>query len=56
MQRTIKALAEGGNDVEAADLGAARHEVSTIQHHDVDLLLYRKVFRPLVRPSSLIVV
>jgi hypothetical protein len=35
------------------DLGAARHEVSAIQHHDSGLLLYRKVFRPSVRPKSL---
>jgi hypothetical protein len=54
MLRTIKSLAEGGKRVEAAtDLGAARHEVSAIQHYDFDLLLYRKVFRPLVRPLSL---
>jgi hypothetical protein len=33
----------------------ARHEVSAIQHYDVDLLLYRESFWPLVRPSSLIV-
>ena len=47
----------GGLCVEAAaDLGAARHEISAIQHYDADLLLYRKVFRSLVRPLSLIVV
>jgi hypothetical protein len=38
----------------AADLGAARDEVPAVQHHDPDLLLYRKVFRPLVWPASLI--
>lgn len=32
-----------------ADLGAARHEVSAVQHYDLDLLLYRQVFRPFVR-------
>ena len=47
----------GGLYVEAAtDLGAARDEVPTLQHHDPDLLLYRKVFRPFVWPASLIVV
>ena len=40
----------------ATDLGAARDEVPTVQHHDPDLLLYRKVFRPFVWPASLIVV
>lgn len=38
----------------AADLGAARDEVPAVQHHDSDLLLYRKVFRPFVWPASLI--
>ena len=47
----------GGFYVEAAaDLGAARDEVPTVQHHDPDLLLYREVFRPFVWPASLIVV
>ena len=47
----------GGFDVEAAtDLGAARDEVPAVQHHDLDLLLYREVFRPFVWPASLIVV
>ncbi|SPE23142.1 hypothetical protein SBA2_1150003 [Acidobacteriia bacterium SbA2] len=56
MPRTIRS-GRGGFYVEAAtDLGAARDEVPTLQHHDLDLLLYRKVFRPLVRPASLIVV
>ena len=46
----------GGFYVEAAaDLGAARDEVPALQHHDPDLLLYRKVFRPSVWPASLIV-
>lgn len=40
----------------ATDLGAARDEVPAVQHHDPDLLLYRKVFRPFVWPASLIVV
>ena len=56
MPRTVSS-GRGGFYVEAAtDLGAARDEVPTLQHHDPDLLLYRKVFRPLVRPASLIVV
>ena len=60
MQRTISS-GRGGFDVEAAtDLGAARDEVPTVQRHDPDLLLYRKVLRPFVRPfvwpASLIVV
>ena len=47
----------GGFYVEAAtDLGAARDEVPAVQHHDLDLLLYRKILRPFVRPASLIVV
>jgi hypothetical protein len=47
----------GGFYVEAAtDLGTERDEVPTVQHHHSDLLLYRKVFRPFVRPASLIVV
>ena len=37
------------------DLGAAGHEVSAVQHHDIDLLFQREVFRPFVRPASLIV-
>ena len=37
----------------ATDLGAARDEVPALQHHDPDLLLYRKVFRPFVWPASL---
>jgi hypothetical protein len=37
------------------NLGAARNEVSAVQHHDADLLLYRKVLRPVVGPKSLIV-
>ena len=41
--------------VEAAtDLEAERDEVPTVQHHDPDLLLHRKVFRPLVRSALLI--
>src|SRR4029077_19765688 len=45
----------GGFYVEAAaDLGAGRDEVPTVQRHDPDLLLYRKVFRPFVWPASLI--
>ena len=32
------------------------HEVPAVQHHDPDLFLYRKVFRPFVWPTSLIVV
>jgi hypothetical protein len=41
--------------VEAAtDLGTERDEVPTVQHHDTDLLLYRKVFRPFVRSAELI--
>jgi hypothetical protein len=41
--------------VEAAtDLGAKRDEVPTLQHHDPDLLLYRKVLRPFVRSALLI--
>ena len=47
----------GGLYVEAAtDLGAARDEVPAVQHHDPDLLLYRKVFGSFVWPASLIVV
>jgi hypothetical protein len=38
----------------AADLGTARDEVPAEQHHDPDLLLYRKVFRPFVWLASLI--
>ena len=38
----------------ATDLGAKRHEVSPVQHYDFDLLLYRKVLRPFVRPAQLI--
>jgi hypothetical protein len=53
MQRTISS-GRGSFYVEAAtDLGAARDEVPTLQHHDPDLLLYRKVFRPFVWPASL---
>ena len=37
----------------ATDLGAAGFEVSAIQHYDLDLLLHRKVLRPLVRPATL---
>jgi len=56
MPRTISS-GKGGFDVEAAaDLGAARDKVPTVQHHDPDLLLYRKVFRPFVWPASLIAV
>ena len=45
----------GGFYVEAAaDLGTARDEVPAEQHHDPDLLLYRKVFRPFVRSAELI--
>jgi hypothetical protein len=56
MPRTISS-GKGGFYVEAAtDLGATRDEVPTLQHHDPDLLLYRKVFRPFVWPASLIVV
>ena len=56
MPRTISS-GRGGFYVEAApDLGAARDEVPAVQHHDPDLLLYRKVFRPFVWPASLIVV
>ena len=40
----------------ATDLGAARDEVSAVQHHDPDLLLYRKVLRPFVSAAPLIVV
>jgi hypothetical protein len=41
--------------VEAAtDLGAERDEVPTVQHHDPDLLLHRKVFRSFVRSALLI--
>jgi hypothetical protein len=41
--------------VEAAtDLGAERDEVPTVQHHDPDPLLHRKVFRPLVQSALLI--
>jgi hypothetical protein len=54
MPKTINS-GRGGFYVEAAtDLGAARDEVPTVQHHDSDLLLYREVLRPLVRPTSLI--
>jgi len=35
------------------DLGTAKDEIPAVQHHDTDLLLYRKVFRSLVRPESL---
>jgi hypothetical protein len=46
MPRTINS-GRGGLYVEAAiDLGAARDEVPTVQHHDYDLLLYREVLRP----------
>jgi hypothetical protein len=37
-------------------LGTERYEVSTIQHYYLDLLLHREIFRPLIWPSSLIVV
>ena len=34
----------GGFYVETtADLGAARHKVPALQHHDADLLLYREI-------------
>jgi hypothetical protein len=47
----------GGFYVEAAtDLGTERDEVPTVQHRNPGLLLYREVFRPFVRPASLIVV
>jgi hypothetical protein len=52
MLRTISS-GRGGPYVEAVDLGTARDEVPTIQHYHTDLLLYRKVFRPAFRPSSL---
>jgi hypothetical protein len=53
MPRTIR-YGRGGFYVETAtDLGAARDEVPALQHHDPDLLLYRKVFRPFVWPASL---
>jgi hypothetical protein len=56
MPRTTRS-GRGGFYVEAAtDLGAARDEVPTLQHHDPDLLLYREVFRPLVQSAELIVV
>ena len=56
MPRTIRS-GRGGFYVEAAtDLGAARDEVPAVQHHNPDLLLYRKVFRPFARPAALIVV
>jgi hypothetical protein len=55
MPRTISS-GRGGFYVEAAtDLGAARHEVPAVQHHDPDLFLYRKVLRPFVWPAPLIV-
>lgn len=38
----------------ATDLGAERDEVPTVQHYDPDLLLHRKVFRPLVQSALLI--
>jgi hypothetical protein len=40
----------------AADLGAIRHGVSTVQHHDPDFLLHRKVVRLFGRPAPLSVV
>lgn len=54
MPRTTSS-GRGGLYVEAAaDLGAARDEVPAVQHYDPDLLLYREVLRPVVRPTSLI--
>jgi hypothetical protein len=52
-----KTISSGRGDfyVEAAtDLGAERDKVPTVQHHDPDLLLYRKVLRPFVRSALLI--
>jgi hypothetical protein len=37
----------------AADLGAARHEVPSVQHYGIDLLLHRKVFRTSIWAASL---
>jgi hypothetical protein len=54
MPRTISS-GRGGFYVEAAtDLGTERDEVPTVQLHNPDLLLYRKVFRPFVRSAELI--
>jgi len=54
MPRTISS-GRGGFYVEAAtDLGTERDEVPTVQPHNPDLLLWRKVFRPFVRSASLI--
>jgi hypothetical protein len=53
MPRTIS-CGRGGFYVEAAaDLGAAWDKVPALQHHDADLLLYRKVLRPFVWPAEL---
>jgi hypothetical protein len=36
-----------------ADLGAARNEVPALQHHYLDLLLYRQIFRPSVQTPQI---
>lgn len=36
-----------------ADLGAGRNEISALQRHDPDLLLYREIFRPPVRTAQI---
>ena len=35
------------------DLGAGRNEISALQRHDLDLLLYRETFRPSVRTAQI---
>ena len=51
MPRTIS-FGSGDFYVErAADLGATRDEIPTVQHYDLGLLLYRQVFRSFVWPE-----
>jgi hypothetical protein len=44
----------GGLYVETtADLGAGRNEVPALQHHHLDLLLYRQIVRPSVQTPQI---
>jgi hypothetical protein len=36
-----------------ADLGAGRNEISALKRHDLDLLLYREIFRAPVRTAQI---
>jgi hypothetical protein len=49
---TTTSTETGGFDVETTtDLGAGRNQVSAVQHHDTDFLLYGEVFRTTVRTT-----